>query len=88
VWNTPVPTEGEEVLPDVVIAPLVGFDAACYRLGHGGGFFDRTLASLRRRPRVIGVGYGRLALRTIYPQPHDVPMDFIMTEDGTTARLL
>lgn len=88
VWNIPVPTEGEEVLPDVVIAPLVGFDAACYRLGHGGGFFDRTLASLRRRPRVIGVGYGRLALRTIYPQPHDVPMDFIMTEDGTTARLL
>lgn len=86
VWNIPVPAEGKYVVPDIVIAPLVGFDPACYRLGHGGGFFDRTLASLAPRPRIVGVGYARLALRTIYPQPHDVPMDFIVTEEGTVAR--
>ena len=44
VWNIPIPADGDEVLPDVVIAPVVGFDSACYRLGYGGGFFDRTLA--------------------------------------------
>jgi len=86
VWNIPVPADGEEVVPDVVVAPLVGYDPGCYRLGHGGGFFDRTLASLARPPRIVGVGYERLALRTIYPQPHDVPMDVIVTEDGTAVR--
>jgi 5,10-methenyltetrahydrofolate synthetase len=86
VWNIPVPSDGRDVVPDVVIAPLVGFDPACYRLGHGGGFFDRTLASLVRRPRIIGVGHARLALRTIYPQPHDIAMDVIVTEEGTLAR--
>jgi 5,10-methenyltetrahydrofolate synthetase len=86
VWSIPVPADGEEVVPDVVIAPLVGFDPDCYRLGHGGGFFDRTLANLARRPRIVGVGYARLALRTIYPQAHDIPMDVIVTEEGTVAR--
>jgi 5,10-methenyltetrahydrofolate synthetase len=86
VWNIPVPADGEEVVPDIVLAPLVGFDPDCYRLGHGGGFFDRTLASLARRPRIVGVGYARLALRTIYPQPHDIPMDVIVTEEGAVAR--
>lgn len=86
VWSIPVPADGEEVVPDVVIAPLVGFDPACYRLGHGGGFFDRTLASLAHRPRIVGVGYARLALQTIYPQAHDIPMDVIVTEDGIVAR--
>jgi 5-formyltetrahydrofolate cyclo-ligase len=86
IWNIPVPVEDRQVVPDVVIAPLVGFDPEGYRLGHGGGFFDRTLASLVRRPRVVGVGYARLALPTIHPQPHDIPMDFIVTEEGTTAR--
>jgi len=86
VWNIPVPAEGPYVIPDIVIAPLVGFDRAGYRLGHGGGFFDRTLASLVRRPRVVGVGYAKLALRTIYPQVHDIPMDLIITEEGTVAR--
>lgn len=86
VWGIPVPTErAEVVLPDVVIAPVVGFDPACFRLGYGGGFFDRTLASLARRPRVFGVGYAQAAIRTIYPQPHDIPMDAIVTEHGVVG---
>jgi 5,10-methenyltetrahydrofolate synthetase len=85
VWNIPVPSDGPEIMPDIVIAPLVGFDDACYRLGYGGGFFDRTLAALPRRPRIVGVGYAQAAIRTIYPQPHDVPMDVIVTERGIVA---
>ena len=43
VWNIPIPTTAEEVVTDVVIMPVVGFDRGCYRLGYGGGLFDRTL---------------------------------------------
>lgn len=82
VWNIPVPADGAEVVPDVVIAPLVGFDRENYRLGYGGGFFDRTLAGMIKRPRVFGVGYNSAFIPTIYPQAHDIPMDAIITERG------
>jgi 5,10-methenyltetrahydrofolate synthetase len=85
VWNIPIPAEGDPVFPDIVIAPLVGYDPSNYRLGYGGGFFDRTLASLPRKPLVIGIGYGSCALPTIYPQPHDIPMDAIATEKGVVS---
>ncbi len=78
VWNIPVPADGAEVLPDIVIAPLVGFDAQNYRLGYGGGFFDRTIAAMTRKPLVIGVGYSTQRVATIYPQGHDIPMDRIV----------
>jgi 5-formyltetrahydrofolate cyclo-ligase len=80
IWNIPVPADGAEVLPDIVIAPVVGFDASCYRLGYGGGYFDRTLAALSPRPTIIGVGYAQAAIATIHPLPHDIPMDVIVTE--------
>lgn len=84
-WGIPVPkARAEVVVPDVVIAPVVGFDPSCFRLGYGGGFFDRTLASLARRLRVLGVGYSQAAIPTIYPQPHDIPMDAIVTEQGVS----
>jgi len=83
VWNIPVPKEEAEIVaPDVVIAPVIGFDPACYRLGFGGGFYDRTLAALSQKPRVFGVGYSLAALPTIYPQWHDIPMDAVVTEEG------
>jgi 5-formyltetrahydrofolate cyclo-ligase len=82
LWKIPYPAEGKEVIPTVVLAPLVGFDAACFRLGYGGGFFDRTLVTLVPRPRVIGVGYPSTRIPTVFPQPHDVPMDLIVTGDG------
>lgn len=77
-----MPAERRPCIPDIVVAPVVGFDAACYRLGYGGGFFDRTLAAMPERPRGIGVGYSRAKLATIYPQLHDIPMDLIVTETG------
>jgi 5-formyltetrahydrofolate cyclo-ligase len=86
VWDVPVPAEGPAVIPDEVVAPLVGFDEACYRLGHGGGYYDRTLAALAPRPRAIGIGAQSAALSTIFPLPHDIPMDVIVTEIGTFRR--
>jgi 5,10-methenyltetrahydrofolate synthetase len=82
VWNIPVPVTTAEVVPDIVIAPVVGFDWACYRLGYGGGFFDRTLATMKNSPRKLGVGYRQQALLTIHPQPNDIPMDMMITEEG------
>ena len=86
VWNIPVPENGEIVTPAVVLAPLVGFDRACYRLGYGGGYFDRTLGSLAPRPFAIGIGFELQQIDTIYPQPFDIPMDVIVTEAGTRRR--
>jgi 5,10-methenyltetrahydrofolate synthetase len=82
VWNIPEPADGEALTPDVTLAPLVGFDPDGYRLGYGGGFFDRTLAALSPRPRAIGVGDAGAAIPTIFPQPHDVRMDVIVTGAG------
>ncbi len=85
VWNIPVPERRDIVVPSLVLAPLVGFDPACYRLGYGGGYFDRTLAALSPRAFAIGVGFEVQRLETIHPQPFDVPMDVIVTE-GTIRR--
>ncbi|WP_255572228.1 5-formyltetrahydrofolate cyclo-ligase [Celeribacter sp. PS-C1] len=51
-------------------------------MGYGGGYFDRTLAALTPKPVVIGVGIKAAQLATIYPQPHDIPLDLILTESG------
>ncbi|MDB5523072.1 MAG: 5-formyltetrahydrofolate cyclo-ligase [Rhizobium sp.] len=86
VWNIPIPEHGREMTPDIVIAPLVGYDDGCFRLGYGGGFFDRTLASIAKPAMVIGVGYSTQELATIRPQPHDIPMDVIVTEQAVRYR--
>ena len=82
VWNIPIPAGDESVEPDVLIAPLVGFDPAGYRLGYGGGYYDRTIASRTAKPFVIGIGFEIARLSTIYPQSHDIPMDVIVTDRG------
>jgi 5,10-methenyltetrahydrofolate synthetase len=82
IWNIPVPGEDRRVTPDVVIAPVVGFDPRGFRLGYGGGYFDRTLAILPGAWRAFGVGYGFQRLPTIHPQPHDIPLHAIVTPDA------
>ena len=79
-WNIPVPASGTAVRPDALIIPLVGFDAQCFRLGYGGGYYDRTLAALSPLPLRIGIAYAEAQIATIYPQPHDVPMSMIVTD--------
>lgn len=80
VYDIPVPLDTEVVQPDAALVPMNGFDGCGYRIGYGGGYFDRTLAALAPRPLAIGVSYELLRLDTIFPQPHDIPMDFVVTE--------
>ncbi|WP_424927357.1 5-formyltetrahydrofolate cyclo-ligase [Amaricoccus tamworthensis] len=86
-WNIPVPPpDAPIVVPDISLAPLVGWTEECYRLGYGGGYFDRTLAALDPKPFLIGVGFDAARLGTIYPQPHDVRLDLTVTEAGIRGR--
>lgn len=86
VWDIPIPEKREIVVPAAVLAPLVGFDPAGYRLGYGGGYFDRTLAALAPRPLAIGVGFACQQIATIHPQPFDIPMELIVTEREVRRR--
>ena len=80
VFNLPNPDGTAVLQPNVLLIPPIGFDQKGYRLGYGGGYFDRTLASLMPQPLKIGVAFELSRMETIYPQPHDIPMDFIVTE--------
>ncbi len=82
----PYPVDSEPVAPSVTLLPMLGWDEAGYRLGYGGGFFDRTLASLARKPVVIGVSYELAKTKSIRPQAWDVPMDWVVTERGIYRR--
>jgi 5,10-methenyltetrahydrofolate synthetase len=84
-WNIPVPAEKVPVDPDVVIAPLVGF-SGCWRLGYGGGYFDRTLAARAPRPIALGVGFDFSDLPDFAPEPHDIPMETIVTDKRIKSR--
>jgi len=82
-WNIPVPPpEAEYLTPNIALAPCLGWDDAGFRLGWGGGYFDRTLAVLSPRPVTIGIALSSARVPTIFPQPHDIPLDHILTEDG------
>jgi len=82
VWSIPIPAEGEPVQPDTLLVPLVGFDSENYRLGYGGGFYDRTIAAMPARPRTIGIGFACTRLDTVYPQRYDIPMDIIVNDEA------
>jgi 5-formyltetrahydrofolate cyclo-ligase len=95
VFDLPVPEGTATTLPQVLLMPPVGFDAQGYRLGYGGGYFDRTLAAMTPQPLKIGVAFELSRIATIHPQPYDVAMDFVVTEvgvhcvtDGTLERVV
>jgi 5,10-methenyltetrahydrofolate synthetase len=81
----PVPQNTQRVTPVAALVPVVGFDEQGYRLGYGGGYFDRTLATLPVKPITIGVGFELSRLPTIHPQPYDIAMDMVVTERGVFA---
>lgn len=87
VYDIPYPKEGEPVHPSILVVPLVGFDDEGYRLGYGGGFYDRTIAAASPRPLCVGVGFELGHLTTIHPLPHDVMMNAIVTEKGFYGRV-
>jgi 5-formyltetrahydrofolate cyclo-ligase len=83
VWGIPRPPDTAiELEPDVLIIPLLAFDRKGFRLGYGGGFYDRTLEKLRTRKKIvaIGVGYAAQEIAEIPVGPHDQPLDYVMTE--------
>ena len=84
--DIPYPAASREVVPEAALVPMNGWDAGGYRLGYGAGFFDRTLASLPKKPVTIGISYEMAHLDTIHPQPWDIPMDYVVTERGVYRR--
>jgi 5-formyltetrahydrofolate cyclo-ligase len=83
-FGAQIPETGDWLTPDTLVVPLVGFDAACNRLGYGGGFYDRTLARLKaQRPvRAIGFAFAAQALPPLPVTPTDIPLDAVVTEEG------
>lgn len=81
-WGIPAPSGQPEVAVTLLLVPTLGFDNAGHRLGHGGGYYDRTLGVMNPRPTAVGIGYEACRLPTIYAQPHDIPMDAIVTDCG------
>jgi 5-formyltetrahydrofolate cyclo-ligase len=88
IWNIPVPPEtSPELIPDVLLVPMLAFDRRGYRLGYGGGFYDRTLVKLRAlKPIVaVGVAYAAQEVAQVLRAAFDQPLDYVMTEAETFA---
>ncbi len=88
VWDIPIPLDtAAELLPDVLLVPMLAFDRKGFRLGYGGGFYDRTLEKLRELKKVvaIGVAYHAQMVDEVPNGLHDAPLDYVMTEQETFA---
>lgn len=88
-YGIPTPASGEFVVPEALLLPVNAFDTAGYRIGYGGGYFDRTLAALKAQglqPLVIGVGFELARVDSIQPMPHDCPLDAVVTEAGVFSQ--
>ncbi len=82
-WDIPVPDCTNVVEPDIIVVPLLGVDQNRFRLGNGGGYYDRTLVMLTEALITIGVGHAFSRIKTIFPMPWDVPMDKVILSDGS-----
>ena len=81
-YDIPKPKGTDVLLPTLLLVPCVGFGPRGVRLGYGGGFYDRTLAALKPRPYTVGVGYAHGFVPWLEAEPHDVPLDAMLTEEG------
>ncbi len=81
-YGIPKPKDTEIITPTLVFAPCVGYGPGGYRLGYGGGFYDRMLASLSPKPVSVGLGFGMGFLPDLEPEAHDMPLDAILNEYG------
>ena len=77
------PFDNREILqPDILLVPLLAFDENLYRLGYGGGYYDRAISSLRKMQKIItiGIGFDEQKMDNIPIEPHDEKLDYILTE--------
>ncbi|WP_280188406.1 5-formyltetrahydrofolate cyclo-ligase [Delftia sp. PS-11] len=81
-YGIPKPKDTEVLTPTLLFVPCVGYAAGGYRLGYGGGFYDRTLAELQPKPFTVGLGYGCGYVDDFEPEPHDQPLDAILNDHG------
>jgi 5-formyltetrahydrofolate cyclo-ligase len=81
-YGIPKPKDTEVIVPTLLFAPCVGYAAGGYRLGYGGGFYDRMLASLLPKPFTVGLGFGTGFVEDLEPEPHDMPLDAILNDYG------
>ncbi len=85
VWDIPVPLAGaDSLVPDILLVPLLGFDRAGYRIGYGGGFYDRTIAALQSAKPVtaIGLAFSAQEIDEVPREAHDMALDWVLTETG------
>ena len=81
-FDVQIPDTEQRIDPQLLLIPCVGIDHLRYRLGYGGGYYDRTLAAMSPRPITVGVGFDCARIETIDPKPHDLRLDVAMTESG------
>ena len=76
------PKDTELVVPTLLFVPCVGYAAGGYRLGYGGGFYDRMLSTLEPKPFTVGLGFTQGYLDDFVPETHDMPLDAILNDNG------
>jgi len=81
-YGIPKPKGTEVIVPTLLFVPCVGYGPGGFRLGYGGGFYDRTLATLQPKPVTVGLGYSHGWLPDLEPEPHDVALDAILNDKG------
>ncbi|MCW5256614.1 5-formyltetrahydrofolate cyclo-ligase [Verminephrobacter aporrectodeae subsp. tuberculatae] len=81
-YGIPKPKDTEAIVPTLIFVPCVGYAPGGYRLGYGGGFYDRTLATLRPRPFAVGLGFTHGYLDDFEPGEFDLPLDTILNDNG------
>lgn len=81
-YDIPKPKDTEVIMPTLLLVPCLGFGAKGFRLGYGGGFYDRTLAAISPKPFTVGLGFANGYVSHFVPEAHDVPLDAILTDHG------
>ncbi|MBT2322195.1 5-formyltetrahydrofolate cyclo-ligase [Variovorax paradoxus] len=81
-FDIPKPKDTELIVPTLLFVPCLGYSAGGYRLGYGGGFYDRTLAALEPRPFTVGLGFTNGYIEEYEPEAHDLPLDAILNDNG------
>ena len=81
-YGIPKPKDTEVIVPTLLFAPCVGYGPGGYRLGYGGGFYDRMLATLEPKPVTVGLGFASDFVADLEPQAHDMPLDAILNDNG------